>query len=205
MIQKSAIILNQNKQKIAKNFFNHIFSKMSLKKALFLDRDGVIIEYIPYLSKPEQVKIPEDAGIALKQWQNKGYKLVICTNQSGIARGYFTINDVQQVHQRIFAQYAQFDVTFDTILMCPHQPEDKCLCRKPSPFLLKEYATKNNINLSHSFFMGDAPCDIECALNAGCKPVLLLTGRGQETVKTLANFAEKIPVFNTLKNTLSML
>jgi D-glycero-D-manno-heptose 1,7-bisphosphate phosphatase len=175
------------------------------KKALLLDRDGVIIEYIPYLSKPEQVKIPEDAGIALKKWQDAGYILTIFTNQSGVGRGYFTMNDVEAVHQRIFAEYAQFGVHFQKVLICPHQPQDNCDCRKPSPYLLKEYAQQSHINLAESFFIGDAPSDLECAIGSGCQPILLLTGRGKETVQNLSNYKVKITVFNNLKNTISLL
>jgi len=163
--------------------FAIIIDKM---KALFLDRDGVVIDYIPYLSTPEQVKIPQDAPIALKQWQDQGYRLVIVTNQSGISRGYFSFEDVMAIHQELIAKYAHFGVYFSDILICPHQPSDNCLCRKPSPFLIKTYAQNHGIDLSQSFFIGDAPSDIECAINAPCQPVLLLTGRGVETFDLLS-------------------
>ncbi|WP_330204800.1 HAD family hydrolase [Cyanobacterium sp. Dongsha4] len=174
-------------------------------KALFLDRDGVVIEYIPYLSKPEQVKIPENAPFALQQWQNQGYRLVIVTNQSGISRGYFTLEEVRAIHEQLMAEYASFDVYFTDILICPHQPSDNCLCRKPSPFLIKTYAENNGIDLSQSYFIGDAPSDIECAINAKCQPVLLLTGRGRETLTHLSQYSLSIPVFEQMKDTISLL
>jgi D-glycero-D-manno-heptose 1,7-bisphosphate phosphatase len=174
-------------------------------KALFLDRDGVVIDYIPYLSKPEQVRVPEGAGIALKYWQNAGYQLVIFTNQSGVGRGYFTMQDVQTVHERIFQEYAQFGVKFTDVLICPHQPKDNCSCRKPSPSLLLKYGVDNKINLSQSYFIGDAPSDLECAINAHCQPILLLTGRGKETIKSLSKYQVNIPVFDTLKDTLKII
>ena len=161
-------------------------------KALFLDRDGVVIDYIPYLSKPEQVKIPQDAPIALKQWQDRGYRLVIVTNQSGISRGYFSFDDVMAIHRELITQYAHFDVDFNDILICPHQPADNCLCRKPSPFLIQTYAQNHDIDLSQSFFIGDALSDIECAINAQCQPVLLLTGRGKETLDLLSEAIKDI-------------
>jgi D-glycero-D-manno-heptose 1,7-bisphosphate phosphatase len=175
------------------------------QKALFLDRDGVIIDYIPYLSKPEQVNIPRGAGIALKRWQDAGYQLIIFTNQSGIGRGYFTIEDVQAVHNRIFREYAQFGVTFKNVLICPHQPVDNCQCRKPSPYLLLEYAQKYHIDISQSFFIGDAPSDIECAIRAGCQPVLLLTGRGKNTLENLSQYHTYIPVFKTIIDTTKLI
>lgn len=175
------------------------------KKGLFLDRDGVIIKYIPYLSKPEQVEIPDDGGIALKKWQEAGYILTIFTNQSGVGRGYFTMEDVVAIHNKIFEKYADFGVYFEDVLICPHQPLDNCICRKPSPHLLKEYAQKKNINLAESFFIGDAPSDLECAINSGCKPILLLTGRGKETAKNLSKYQAKISMFDNLKDTLCLL
>lgn len=173
-------------------------------KALFLDRDGVVVNYIPYLSRPEQVSLPEDAGEALKKWQREGYKLVIVTNQSGISRGYFSLEDVKAIHKRIIAEYRRFGVEFADILMCPHQPADNCQCRKPSPYLILNYSEKHNIDLSKSLFIGDAPSDIECALNAGCQPVLLLTGRGRETKETLLNCNTSIPIFESLSDTLKL-
>lgn len=175
-----------------------------MKRALFLDRDGVTIDYIPYLSRPEQVSLPKGAGEALKQWQNRGYQLVIVTNQSGISRGYFSHEDVEAIHQRIIEEYRYFEVEFDDILMCPHQPSDKCECRKPSPFLILNYSEKHHINLSQSLFIGDAPSDIECALNAGCQPVLLLTGRGKETREKLSKNETFIPIFENLSATVKL-
>ena len=173
-------------------------------KTLFLDRDGVVIEYIPYLSRPEQVKIPDGAKEALKYWQDNGYKLVIVTNQSGISRGYFTYNEVITIHDRILKEYAQGGVKFEEILICPHQPSDNCQCRKPSPYLLLHYSQKQNVDLSRSYFMGDAPSDIECAINAQCQPVLLLTGRGEETKSKLSQYPYSIPIFATLADTISL-
>ena len=175
------------------------------QKALFLDRDGVIIDYIPYLSKPEQVSIPTGAGIGLKKWQDAGYQLIIFTNQSGVARGYFTMGDVQAVHNRIFREYAEFGVQFQDVLICPHQPADNCQCRKPSCYLLLECAQKYHIDISKSFFIGDAPSDIECAIKAGCQPVLLLTGRGKSTLENLSQYPTYIPVFLTLIDTIKLI
>lgn len=175
------------------------------QKALFLDRDGVIIDYIPYLSKPEQIRIPDNAGMALKKWQDAGYILIIFTNQSGIARGYFTMDEVNAIHQHIYDQYAQFGVNFQDLLICPHQPKDNCKCRKPSPNLLLKCVQKYNINIAKSFFIGDAPSDIECAINSGCQPVLLLTGRGQETAKKINRYNVNIHIFKNLEDTLLLL
>lgn len=174
-------------------------------KALFLDRDGVVIDYIPYLSRPEQVSIPAGAGQALKQWQDAGYLLIIITNQSGLARGYFTWDDLTAIHGRMIEEYRQLGVHFHDLALCPHHPDDGCQCRKPSPYLLRAAAHQYGIDLAGSFFIGDAPSDLECALGAGCQPVLLLTGRGKSTVQEIEKYPVKIPVYHRLEETVELL
>jgi D-glycero-D-manno-heptose 1,7-bisphosphate phosphatase len=147
------------------------------EKALFLDRDGVLIEYIPYLSHPDQVTIPAGAKETLKKWQDAGYLLIIITNQSGIARGYFTMSDVEAVHTKIKKEYGSLNVEFQDIFICPHQPSDNCQCRKPSPTMIWKAAEKYNLEVERSFFLGDAISDVECAISAGCQPILLQTNR----------------------------
>lgn len=176
-----------------------------LNKALFLDRDGVVIDYIPYLSKPEQVTLPQGAGETLSQWQKAGYHLILITNQAGVGRGYFSLTDVEAVHHCIAQKYAAYGVIFDDIFLCPHHPEEGCDCRKPSPQMLKEAAEKHHIDLSTSYFLGDAPSDIEAAIQAGCQPLLVLTGRGQETLPLLSSYALNIPVFPQISDTLRLL
>ena len=170
-----------------------------------MDRDGVIINYIPYLSDPEQVKLPLGAGEALKQWQDAGYLLILITNQAGVGRGYYTLEDVAAVHAHIRQEYAKFGVQFHDIFLCPHHPEHRCLCRKPSPQMLIEASKKYKIALSQSFFVGDAPSDVECAMNADCQPVLVLTGRGQETLKKVAAYPHNIEIFESLQETVTLL
>jgi D-glycero-D-manno-heptose 1,7-bisphosphate phosphatase len=177
----------------------------STNKALFLDRDGVILEYIPYLSRVEQVKIPPQAGRALKQWQEAGYLLIIITNQAGVGRGYFSLEDVEAVHQALRQEYAQWGVNFTDIFLCPHHPESGCDCRKPSPKMIVEAAQKYQIALEQSFFIGDAPSDLECAINSGCQPVLVLTGRGQTTQEQIPQYTVKIPVYGELHETVELI
>lgn len=174
-------------------------------KGLFLDRDGVLINYVPYLSHADQVVPLPRAGQALRQWQEAGYLLIVVTNQSGIGRGYFTADDVASVHQRMQAYYQQDNVTFHDILICPHAPEDRCSCRKPSPQLVLQAAEQYHINLSQSFFVGDASSDIQCAQNAGCQPVLVLTGRGKDTQQVLISQNIHIPTFVDLADMVSLL
>lgn len=168
-------------------------------KALFLDRDGVIVEYVPYLGKVEDVIIPQGAVEALRKWQEADYQLVIVTNQSGISRGYFSREDVDLIHQKIRNEYAKGGVKFTDILLCPHQPKDNCICRKPSPYLIKQYAQEFNIILEKSFFIGDADSDLECAINAKCHPILILTGRGKDTLQSMNKYSIPITIINNLE------
>ena len=176
-----------------------------MNKALFLDRDGVIINYIPYLNKPEQVEIPEGAGQALRQWQDAGYLLIIVTNQSGIGRGYFSLDDVAAVHVQVFTEYQKFGVSFHDVLICPHHPDEGCKCRKPSPYFLLEAAKKYNLDLVQSYFIGDAPSDLDCAIQAGCHPVLLLTGRGASTVEQIEKYSIEVTVFQQIDETIQLI
>ena len=176
-----------------------------MNKALFLDRDGVIVNYIPYLSKPEQVEIPEGAGQALREWQDAGYLLIIVTNQSGVGRGYFSLDDIAAVHGQVFIEYQQFGVSFHDVLICPHHPDEGCKCRKPSPYLLLEAAKKYNLDLCQSYFIGDAPSDLDCAIQAGCHPVLLLTGRGTSTVEEIEKYPMEVTVFQQICESIKLI
>lgn len=174
-------------------------------KALFLDRDGVLIEYIPYLSHPDQVKLPVDAGTIFKQWQDSGYLLIVITNQSGIARGYFTINDVAAVHAKMCQEYEKVGVYFQDIFICPHQPSDNCKCRKPSPDMLLQASKKHSIELSQSYFIGDAISDVECAINAGCNSIFLLTSRTLADAINLSHRQSSIHIINELRETMKLI
>ena len=174
------------------------------KPALFLDRDGVLIHYIPYLSHPDQVKIPDGGGRALRKWQDRGFLLIIISNQSGISRGYFSSKDVQLIHAKIQLEYAKFGVNFTEFFVCPHQPSECCICRKPSPYMLLQAAKKYDIDLQKSFFIGDSDSDLECAVQAGCNPILLLTGRGEETLQKLSNSQKLIPIYSDLSESLQI-
>ncbi|ACK66334.1 histidinol-phosphate phosphatase family protein [Rippkaea orientalis PCC 8801] len=185
--------------------FSVATSHTQLNKALFLDRDGVVIDYIPYLSQPEQVRLPHGAGEALKTWQDAGYLLILITNQAGVGRGYYTLEDVEAVHTYIRQEYGKLGVSFEDIFVCPHHPEDNCLCRKPSPEMLIQASKKHQISLSQSFFVGDAPSDLQAAIEADCQPVLVLTGRGEETIKNIAQYSTEIKVFAKLSDTVQLI
>ncbi|MGB9601223.1 MAG: D-glycero-alpha-D-manno-heptose-1,7-bisphosphate 7-phosphatase, partial [Limisphaerales bacterium] len=144
-------------------------SQKYTKKAVFLDRDGVIIEEKNYLHKIEDVVFIKNAAAALKQLQNAGFLLIIVTNQSGVGRGYFTMEDVNKVNEFIKSQLKKEGVHINEIYVAPEAPEQPSVGRKPSPAFLFEARDKFQIDLSKSFVVGDKLADIECGWNAGVK------------------------------------
>jgi D-glycero-D-manno-heptose 1,7-bisphosphate phosphatase len=132
-----------------------------------------------------------------------GYLLIVVTNQSGVARGYFTLAEVDTLHRHIQAQLKEFGIELDGFYICPHHPDKgigeyrvHCSCRKGEPGLLFQAAEDFGIDLGRSYMIGDKPADIEAGTMAGCQPILVLTGYGAETAKKL-EFGT-VPAFETL-------
>lgn len=151
-----------------------------LKPAVFLDRDGTIARDVPYCPGPEQFELLPGVVRAIRILNQRGITAVVITNQSGIARGYFTPDDLARIHHKLHLELAQGNAHLDGIYYCPHHPDDGCLCRKPKPGLFMQAAHELSIDLSRSFMIGDQPKDIEAGKNAGCRTVLISTARPQE-------------------------
>lgn len=151
-------------------------------RAVFLDRDGTIMEDTNYVGDVERVVLIPRAADALKRLRDAGYRLFIVTNQSGVGRGYFSREAVEQIHAHLDEHFAQSGVEFDRYYVCPHHPEDNCDCRKPKPKFLQEAAREFDLDLARSFMIGDRPTDIGAGLSAGTKTILVLTGAGRETL-----------------------
>ena len=152
-----------------------------MKKAVFLDRDGVIIEQVAYLSRPEQVALIPGAVEALETIHRHGDYAVVISNQSGVGRGYFTAADVDAVHARIEELLAERGEHVDAYYYCPHAPDEECSCRKPSPEMILRAAERFGVNVASSLMLGDRMSDLKCGVNAGCaSSVLVLTGYGEE-------------------------
>lgn len=151
-----------------------------MNRAVFLDRDGTIIVEKSYLHKIEDVKFIPDVGKALSKLKKKGFLLFLVTNQSGVSRGFFTMEDVQRVHRHILAVLQKDGATLDGVYICPHQPEDNCDCRKPKTRLVQDASLKFGIDLPRSFMVGDRELDVELGQRAGCKSVLVRTGYGEQ-------------------------
>ncbi len=149
-----------------------------MKKAVFLDRDGVLVEDIGYHHKIEDLRIVPNAVEGLRLL--KDYKLIVVTNQSGIGRGYYTMEDFGNFNNYMLQELKKHSIKIEKIYACPHRPEDSCECRKPKAKLIKGAAKELDIGLKKSFMIGDRKIDIEMGHNAGCKSILVLTGNGMK-------------------------
>ncbi len=145
-----------------------------MNKAVFLDRDGTVIEHVHYVTDPAKVAIVPGGVEALRQLWDDGYLLVVVSNQSLVGRGYGTIEDVEAVNARMLELLAEGGVTIDCVKYCPHRPEDDCPNRKPQPGMLQEAAEELDIDLARSVMIGDNITDTEAGKNAGCSLNVLL-------------------------------
>ncbi len=167
--------------------------------AIFLDRDGTLNEDPGYLGNPNQVKLLPGVGTTLSFLKNElGFKLIVISNQSGIARGLITKEMVESVNEKINELLAEYNVLIDAFYYCPSHPdfndEDECICRKPSPEMVFQAAKDNNVDIKGSYFIGDAVSDVECGINAGLKTILVMTGYGKESFSSLKK-QNKFPTF----------
>ena len=151
--------------------------KVNLKKAIFLDRDGTInYDSKNYIKNADEFQLfPYSVEALVKLYQN-GFSLVIVTNQSGIARGYFTEDELHKMHHKLLSEVAKNDAKFLDIMYCPHHPDENCDCRKPKTTNILKASNEHNIDLANSWFIGDSEKDIITGKNSGCKTILVLTG-----------------------------
>jgi D-glycero-D-manno-heptose 1,7-bisphosphate phosphatase len=159
--------------------------------AIFLDRDGTIIEDRNYISCPEEVVILHGAAASLQKLWAAGFKLFIVSNQSGVGRGYFSIVDVEKVNEHIRQEFGRNGVMFEKIYVAPEAPETPSRRRKPSPQFLFDARDEFGIDLAQSYMIGDKWIDLQCGWNAGVKKsILVRTGYGaqveRENVETLS-------------------
>ena len=155
--------------------------------AVFLDRDGTMVEERNYLSRPEDVAIFPGVPAALKRLHNAGFKLFIVSNQSGIGRGYFTLADAERVNQHLLSELARDGVRFEKVYIAPEAPDVPSRGRKPSPQFLFDARDQFGVNLADSYIIGDKLIDLECGWNAGVKQCILVrTGYGAEVERDLA-------------------
>ncbi|QOP40800.1 D-glycero-beta-D-manno-heptose 1,7-bisphosphate 7-phosphatase [Sulfurimonas marina] len=165
-----------------------------MHKALFLDRDGVINVEKNYLHKIEDVEFVEGIFDLCKYFQEKKYKIIVVTNQSGIARQYYNENDLEKLSLWMVEQFKEQGIEIVQIYYCPHHPDisGECDCRKPNPGMLLQAAEEHDIDLKNSIMIGDKERDIEAGFNAGLQTAYLFdeskkikTSKATEIVSTL--------------------
>lgn len=147
-----------------------------LTSAIFLDRDGTLMEEAHYCASPDQVRIIAGVPEALRTLKAAGYRLVIVTNQSGIGRGYYTVADYEAVQARLIELLG--DGLIDATYFCPEAPEANSPRRKPSPEMVFEAARDLGLDLARSWFVGDKAIDVQCGHAAGTRAILVRTGHG---------------------------
>lgn len=154
-----------------------------VNKAVFFDRDGVLNVDVHYLYRPEDFVWTEGAMEAIKFCNQHGYLVIVVTNQSGVARGYYTEQDVQELHRWMNAELRNKDAHIDAFYYCPHHPDAQmalyrqaCDCRKPKPGMVEAACQRFQIDKSQSLFIGDKASDMECAANAGVRGIQFFGG-----------------------------
>lgn len=154
-----------------------------MDRAVFLDRDGTLVHPRHYPSRPEELVLFDNIGPELCALQEAGFRLVVITNQSGLALGYFTVEELGRMHEHVATELARLGVRLAGIYHCPHHPDGvipaltmACDCRKPQPGLLLQAAAELRLDLRHSWFLGDILDDVEAGTRAGCRTVLVDVG-----------------------------
>lgn len=160
---------------------------MANMRAIFLDKDGTLVEDIPYNVNPSLLELTWQAGQGLQLLQQLGYSLFVVTNQAGVAKGLFTECALEPVHHRLQELLAQYGVVLNGFYYCPHSPDGvitryavPCTCRKPMPGMLFRAAHEHDIDLSQSWMIGDILNDVEAGRRAGCRTVLIDNGNETE-------------------------
>jgi D-glycero-D-manno-heptose 1,7-bisphosphate phosphatase len=154
--------------------------------AVFLDRDGTITEEMGYINHLDRVQLYPWAAEAIRRLNRAGRRVIVVTNQSGVARGVFTEDLLHQVHQKIGFELAARRAKLDAIYYCPHHPEGpldayrvRCQCRKPATGMVLDAAKRFQIDLASSFVVGDSYRDMQLGFNAGARTILVMTGYGR--------------------------
>ena len=159
------------------------------KKAIFLDRDGVVNKDVNYLFKIEDFEFIDGIFDACLYFENLGYAIIIITNQSGIARKYYTESDYQKVTKWMLDQFKYKNINILNIFHCPHGPDSTCDCRKPNPGMFIKAKTKHNIDMEQSWMIGDKEVDVIAANAAGIeKTILVRSGYEIDESKSKASF-----------------
>jgi D-glycero-D-manno-heptose 1,7-bisphosphate phosphatase len=157
--------------------------------AVFVDRDGTLMRDADYCSNPEQVQLFPGAAEALRQLKVRGFKIIVITNQSGIGRGFFTLDQYRAVEAEVSRQLG--DNLIDATYFCPDVPGRPSQCRKPAPGMVLQAARDHDVDLTRSFLIGDKEIDAECGRNAGVRTIRVQTGFDRDTSGSCADCVAK--------------
>jgi D-glycero-D-manno-heptose 1,7-bisphosphate phosphatase len=145
---------------------------------VFLDRDGTIAEEVGYLNHVDRFRMFPFVGPAIRRLNQAGLPVIVITNQSGAARGFFPESLISQVHERMERELSTAGARVDAIYFCPHSSADACGCRKPKTGMIDRAAQEHHLDVQRSFVAGDRYGDMELAFRAGCKAIFVRTGYG---------------------------
>lgn len=175
-------------------------------KLIILDRDGVINQDSDeYIKSPDEfIPIPGSLE-AIAKLDHAGYTVMVATNQSGLARGLFQIEDLNNMHEKLRRLLSGFGGHISGIIFCPHGPDDNCDCRKPRTGMLKEIAQRCNTSLNGVPIVGDSLRDLQSALDVGARPILVRTGKGERTLAAISKMSNapelsSVPVYDSLSD-----
>lgn len=155
-------------------------------KLIVLDRDGVINQESPEFIKTPDEWIPIEGSLqAIARLSQAGYTVVVITNQSAVGRGLISADMLGQIHVRMIDYVQRYGGKIESVLFCPHLPDDGCVCRKPKPGMYVELADRLNIAFARAYSVGDSLRDLQAAKAAGAIPVLLKTGNGKKTIQEI--------------------
>jgi len=152
-------------------------------RAVFIDRDGTMAKDVHYCRRLEDFELFPRTAKAVKLLSDNGFKVIVVTNQSGVARGYFTEETLSRIHDKMKQELAKEGAIVDAIYYCPHHPDDNCDCRKPKPRLVLQAARDYDIDLSQSFVIGDLPLDIQLGEAVGAETILVGDTLADEDIK----------------------
>lgn len=165
---------------------------------IILDRDGVInYDSDYYIKSPEEFLFIPGSLEAIAQLNRAGYRVLVATNQSGVARGYYDLAMLSRIHDKLNQALAEVGGVIEEIYYCPHHPDEKCHCRKPEPGMLLAMQKKYGFDFHDVTFIGDSLTDVHVAERVGCHPMIVLTSKGRKTLENNPELA-KYPQFENL-------
>ena len=178
---------------------------MNKSRLIILDRDGVINQDSDdFIKSPEEWRAIPGSLEAIARLCREDYQVVVMTNQSGVSRGLFTLNMLNQIHEKMLEELNHLGGEISAIFFCPHSAEAECECRKPKPGMFLELADRLQWNLGNVYAVGDSLRDLQAARAAGANPVLVETGKGPRTIEALASLEgedadlQSVPRFKNL-------